>query len=913
MSVAASAHRDSFETRHFQGRRVARFLGIFLLYSTTLAAIDPHQSITQMHHTAWSAKEGVIGEVTAIAQTTDGFIWLGTTGGLLRFDGSEFERYKPEIGSFPEPRWVSALLATPDGGLWIGSLSGGASFLERGRLRNFAESEGLPPGRVRSFAQDNEGAIWAATASGLRYFDGHRWQLIGKDGSPSGLPSRSPSSVAVNRDGLWVSDSKEGVFLLPTGTRQFREMTPQQVAGYLPTFAEAGEEGTWLWMPESLALRRFPARAPAGNRSLRGVANSAGMFLVDRDGSGWMMTRGYGVWRIPVANDLIDRFSPNDPAIEKFSENEGLTGATVYCAMEDREGDIWVGTLGGLDRFRPRNVALTEFQSVATERMQLVAGDKGEVWASSPQGLWDARSGKQVRGAPSDIHFSFRDPKGPIWFWSEQGSTGDLWRWSGGQFLRATSPSRWNSSPAADVWVPARGPVRALTRDGSGDLWVSMRGGGVFRLHDGVWSRIEILKDAVEMTAYGAVCDGLGRVWLAYPERSEIGLWDHGAIRIFSADTGLNVGAVTQIAYADGNIWAGGESGLAFYAQGRFHTVEPAGGAQFGLIAGIAGASASGLWLSTTTEIIHIPRSEVSEVLQDLRHKVQYETFDPVSDLAERPSATSDTPAVMGTDGILWFATPRGVIRLDPAHLHRNLTPPQVAIRSVNANGKSWSVFTPIALPPYTTSLRIGYSVLSFSVPERVRSRYRLLESETEWHDAGSRAEARYDTLGPGRYTFQVMARNNDGVWNKEEASLNFTIQPAFHQTFWFRCLYAVVGVTVLWAIYRLRLRRMAAAMGVRFDERLAERTRIARDFHDTLLQTLQGSKMVADDALSEEADPAQLRRAVVLLAGWLGQAIQEGREALSSLRSSTTEDNDLAAALRRAGDESRLLRPIEF
>ncbi len=234
--------------------------------------------------------------------------------------------------------------------------------------------------------------------------------------------------------------------------------------------------------------------------------------------------------------------------------------------------------------------------------MQLVAGDSGEVWASSPRGLWDARSGKQVRGSPANIHFSFRDPGGPIWFWSEQGSGGDLWRWESGQFQRATSPSRANSDPAADRWVPAKGPVRALTRDGSGDLWVSIRGGGVFRLHDGVWNRVEILKDALEMTAYGAICDGQGRVWLAYPERRQIGLWDHGEIRLFSAKTGLNVGAVTQIAYADGNIWAGGESGLAFYAEGGFHTVEPAGGAEFGLVAGIAGASDSGLWLSTPTE-----------------------------------------------------------------------------------------------------------------------------------------------------------------------------------------------------------------------------------------------------------------------------------------------------------------------
>jgi hypothetical protein len=223
------------------------------------------------------------------------------------------------------------------------------------------------------------------------------------------------------------------------------------------------------------------------------------------------------------------------------------------------------------------------------------------------------------------------------------------------------------------------------------------------------------------MTAYGAVSDSQGRIWLAYPEFREIALWDHGSVQLFSAENGLNIGAITQIAYTGGQVWAGGEFGLAFYSQGRFHTVETTSGAEFRLVAGIAGAPNSGLWLSTDTEIVHIPQNEVSLVIQDPSHRVQYETFDPISDLAERPSDTSDTPAVMGNDGILWVATARGVIRVDPAHLHRNLIPPLVAIRNVIANNKSNSVYAPIILPPHTTNLRIGYSVLSFPIPETSR------------------------------------------------------------------------------------------------------------------------------------------------------------------------------------------------
>jgi signal transduction histidine kinase/ligand-binding sensor domain-containing protein len=899
--------------RLFQLERFALFLSIFLLSCANLAAIDPHQPITQMHHTAWGAKEGVIGEVLAIAQTSDGFIWVGTTGGLLRFDGSEFERYKPDVDSFPQPSWVSALLATPDGGLWIGNLSGGASFLKRGRITNYGEPEGMPPGRVRAFAQDSYGTIWAATAGGLAFFDGHRWLWVGKDGNPPGSSSDPPSSVAVNRQGVWVSYAEKGVFWMPRGARTFQQVTSQNIAGYLPTFTEPDGDGMWLWVPESEALLRLPARISRENRPLQDIANSAGMFLIDRDGSGWMMTRGDGVWRIPDANRISGLAPPSDPSIERFSENEGLTSATVYCSMEDREGDIWVGTQAGLDRFRPRNAAWTELQPVATGRMQLVAGDRGEVWASSPKGLWDARSGKQVRGSPPNIHASFRDSQGPIWFWSEQGISGDLWRWEGGQFQKAMSPSRQNSNPAADKWVPAKGPVRALTRDGSGDLWVSIRGGGVFRLHDGVWNRIEVAKDALEMTAYGAICDDQGRVWLAYPERRQIALWDHGAIRMFSAETGLNIGAITQIAYTEGQIWAGGETGLAIYTKEGFHTVEPAGGTGFGLVAGIAGSPGSGLWLSTASEIVHIPQNEVSRVIQDWSHKVQYETFDPVTDLAERPSATSDTPAVMGTDGILWVATPKGVTRIDPAHLHRNLIPPQIAVRNVTANGRSYSIYVPIALPPLTADLRIGYSVLSFPIPERVRSRYRLLGYDKEWHDGGNRVDASYDNLAPGLYTFQVVARNNDGVWNEAGSSLQFTIQPAFYQTAWFQLLYVLAGAILVWLLYRLRLRHVAGTIRQRAEARADERVRIARDLHDTLLQGVQGLTLHFHVAAQQLPEDSRTRKSMERALATADRILVEGRDRINRLRTEHLTHTDLTDAFEAVAADLNHEQRVRF
>ena len=197
-------------------------------------------------------------------------------------------------------------------------------------------------------------------------------------------------------------------------------------------------------------------------------------------------------------------------------------------------------------------------------------------------------------------------------------------------------------------------------------------------------------------------------------------------------------------------------------------------------------------------------------------------------------------------------------------------------------------------------------------MPEKVRFRYRLEGVDKDWQDAGTRREAFYTRLGPGEYHFRVIACNNDGVWNEEGAHLDFNIAPAWYQTIWFLALCIATGLLILWALYRMRLQQVAKAMSVRFDDRLAERTRIARDLHDTLLQTIQGSKLVADSALKQSADPSRMRGALEQLSIWLGRATEEGRAALNSLRTSTTETNDLAEAFRRAIGECRIENSME-
>ena len=226
---------------------------------------------------------------------------------------------------------------------------------------------------------------------------------------------------------------------------------------------------------------------------------------------------------------------------------------------------------------------------------------------------------------------------------------------------------------------------------------------------------------------------------------------------------------------------------------------------------------------------------------------------------------------------------------LDPEQLYNNSLPPPVHIEEISADGKRYSLENQPQLSALTRDLQIDYTALSFSVPQKVRFRYMLEGHDTGWQEVEGRRQAFYTDLGPGKYRFRVVGSNNDGVWNTEGDSLQFSVLPAWYQTTWFKFLFRSCNHLHYWALYRLRLRRVAHALSMRFDERLAERTRIARDLHDTFLQTVQGSKMVADDALDTPLDPSRMRKALEQLSGWLQQAIDEGRAALNSLRTSAT------------------------
>jgi signal transduction histidine kinase len=317
-------------------------------------------------------------------------------------------------------------------------------------------------------------------------------------------------------------------------------------------------------------------------------------------------------------------------------------------------------------------------------------------------------------------------------------------------------------------------------------------------------------------------------------------------------------------------------------------------------IYGLIFDSRDALWLYGQCGLVKIENIELQAWWEHPEKLVMVELYDVFD--GTRPSNTPFRPsASLAPDGRLWFANENVVQMIDPAHVAGNTLPPPVNVEKVVADRVSYAPRRDLRLPPRPRDLEIDFTALSFVAPQKVRFRYKLEGRDPDWQEAGTRRQAFYSDLGPGKYRFRVMACNNDGIWNQEGAVLDFSIAPAWYQTNWFRLLSIVTGLFVVWSLYRLRVRQIASGISARFDERLAERTRIARELHDTLLQTIQGSKMVADDALERSGDPVSLRRAIEKLSIWLGQAVNEGRAALNSLRTSTTQNNDLTEAFRRA------------
>jgi signal transduction histidine kinase/ligand-binding sensor domain-containing protein len=867
-----------------------------LMACVCCSAQDWERTIAQFQHTAWGAKEGAPDQIFALAQTEDGYLWIGTGDGLYRFDGATFERYEPRSGGRLPNGLTFRLWSNDRGELWIGARSI-VRTLKDGNLRTYTTEDGVPEGMVFGFAEDPRGTMWVASLGGLARLEGNRWKKVGDDWN---FPGHTAQTIFLDREGtLWVATENTLVFL-PSGAKAF-----QPTGSHIGQVYQIGQAPNGkLWMAETTrSVRPIPVGSrllPPDETEIR--VGSAGI-LLDRAGALWMTTIGDGLRRAPHPERLRGKPTRFSKVVESFTAKDGLTDDYAISILQDREGNIWVGTHNGLDRFRKSDFVPVALP-VPLRQSQMVAGEGGDLWLQGMNldarvhgghaitQLWDRvrrsgpiTKGHEIIGPPEQPHASYHDSSGRIWWISDR----NLQCFENDRFRKFPLPEALSShSGQEDI---------QFTEDGSGVLWVAASNAGLFSMKNGVWTHFEA-PGAVPPTPQAAYTDGLGRAWFGY-HGGEIVLIDNGTMHLISPK-----GALENVAAINGrgqHIWVGGDFGLAFFDGSGFRQVTTVDASTLGGVREVEEARDGGLWLGHPRGVIYIAESEIQHFLSDPDYRVHYELFDATDGLPG--TFHSETHEAQGTDGRLWFAASEGLAWLDPAHLSRNTLPPPVVIRSLTADGKPYPYWTHAELPPLTRSLQIQFTALSLSIPERVRFRYKLEGQDKDWQDGGSRREVSYGNLDPRKYRFHVIACNNDGVWNETGATLNFSVLPAWHQTILFRSGCVVIFLTLLWALYQLRLRQLEGQFHQRLEARVEERTRIARELHDTLLQSFHGV-LFRLQAVSDQISGGPIKQQLDSTIDQAAAAITEGRDAVQDLRSSTVVTNSLAVDISALGQE---------
>ena len=839
--------------------------------------------VTQYGHAKWTLRDGGLpGYPRSIAQTRDGFLWLATDFGLQRFDGVRFTSWEPPPGS-PLPGIAVRLLATQDGGLWIGTDQGLARWND-GVLSAYRELDGE---YVYALAEDRDGVVWAGTNGGR---DNARLCSIRDEtiycDDDEGALGRFVLALHEDEAGdLWVGAA--------TGLWRWGEAAPTQypVAGSLGAINALVDDGRGAIV---VAMARQLGRLVDGtvepflaDSDLEEVKPTA--LLRDRHGALWIGTQGNGLLHV------------HDGRTDRFSRDDGLSGDFVVDIFEDRERNVWVGTPGGLDRFRDVAVGkLSTRQGLDNDTvLSVLATSDGDVWMSTVSGLERWSDGAVQRyaipgvGATESIGSLFKDGRGRMWVSSSLG----LFSFEPG----ATRPER------ADL--PTR-HVQAFAEDAGGTVWVSDSTSGLLAL-GGDDAEVVPWSTFGGNHARALFADPSGGLWLGFVGGGVSRLENGRIQRTYTSADGLGAGDVNNI-HDDrqGALWVATEGGLSRIAGGRVDTLDVRNGLPCDAVKWSVEDLAGALWLQTNCGLVRVERDELDGWISDPASTVDLVAYDASDGAVGYADLGSYGPKVTkAADGRLWFAGFDGVGIVDPRRLPSNPVPPPVHIEQVVADGVTHAPPALARLPARVRDVSIEYTALSLGAPEKVAFRYRLEGRDDDWVEAGNRRQAFYTDLPPGSYRFRVIAANDRGLWNEDGAAWAFSIAPAYYQTNAFRLAVVTSVILGLTLLYRLRLRRVTAQLHARLQERLDERARVAQALHDTLFQGFVSSSMqlyaVADEIVDEGA-----RSKLTRVLRRMNRVIDEGRESVSGLRVPVYDD--LESALARDAEHFKGERQID-
>ena len=845
----------------------------------------------------WTVRDGLPqGSVYDIVQTRDGYLWLATLGGLVRFDGVHFIVFeKANAPGIASNRFMT-LFEDRDGALWAGTEDGGVTRYAGGRFRTYSHRDGLPHDRVRAIDQDERGAILVLTDRGIARMSGERFERLSVAAEMPLNPEATPG--VARHAGISLRD-RDGLHTFFRGRHHAFHGLGEITSRYLD------QQGTlWGFRGHDAALFRI-----AGGTATRHVPPQpiplAGKNVVavheDRQRNLWISVDGEGVTRI------------GRDGITQFTAENGLAGPAIAAIFEDREGNLWMGSLlAGLSRFRHRVVTnISKRDGLPDDNIYpLLQTRSGDVlvgmWGS---GLCAVRHGKvdprSHRLGGTHILSLLEDRSGAIWAGGAPGS--GLVRIEGDRVVPVALDDRSHA-------------VSVLHQDRRGVVWAGT-GGGLIAFLPGGARRYGMREGLPHADVRAIVEEPDGTMWIG--TRGGVARFDGRRFRIFSEREGLSSNHVRAL-HRDvaGAIWVGTyDGGLNRIAKGRITVVQKKDGLFDNGVFAIVDDGLGHFWMTSNRGIYRTRQADLNEFAAGRRrivHSVGYGVEDGM--LSPDCNGNAQPPASRTSDGQLWFPTQRGIAVIDPARLRTNTAPPPVVIETVTADDASYPGGPALEMPRGTRRMRIDYTALSFIKPEQMRFRSRLEGLEGEWVEAGTQRTAFYTHLPPGRYVFRVVAANSDGVWNERGATMAIAVLPPFWRTPWFFTLAVIAGATALLALHYWRVRRLERERAAEqsFLRRLmlseeAERTRIAAELHDSLGQSLM---VISNRAIMAKRDAERGRpfdEHLARIAETTLQAADEVREIAHNLHPQLLERLGLTRALHTMLDRARTASTLEI
>jgi signal transduction histidine kinase/ligand-binding sensor domain-containing protein len=843
--------------------------------------------VSQYLHTSWTAEEGYFpgSGVTnhGIAQTSDGYLWILSSTGLFRFDGARFLEWTPPKGEpFPGSP-PSQLLASSDGSLWIGG-HGVAQLTANGTWHPYPELDSLS--RVR-LGEDKNGVIWvgAEKPAGPEGYSLYRLDQ-GKFAA-----YKQPDFVGLalfplfsDRQGRFWVDSDKGIWRILPGPPHLVLKKPAPTSD----FSEDSSGG--LLYENQDRIRKLSADGSSEDYldKLQKHPLIIRTMMLDREGDLWIGTRGQGIVHL------------HEGRIDRFTSLDGLSSDVVESVYEDHEGNVWVATPRSIEKFsKPAVARLTRKQGLSGDSTFSVLRDQHQrTWIGTADGF-NVFAGDQIvrpnPQLPNDPGLALIETK-----------AGRLLMTTGTRNAVSTRRSgHLVPGVGGGSWLEGYGNIFSLIEGSDGTLWAVSQQLGLLHLREN-GDLIEAVNDA----AWGdyALSVALDRtrdgIWFTTHNGKVFFLKSGKIIEHYGRDNGIPEQPVRVVQVDDdGAVWLTGTQGLMRLMHHQVTTLGVRNGLPCERIHWMRRDQDHQVWLYTVCGLLSFSGDDLSAWIAEPSHRIE---ITHRLDNTEGVESTSVSPwysPMTGTtaDGRILFAMRSGVGVFDPRHLGQNDLPPPVYIEDITADGQPIARAAQTALPARTGAIHITYTALSFVAPRRVQFRYRLKGYDSNWSAPVSLREVTYTKLPPANYQFQVIACNNNGVWNTQGASLNFFVAPAWYQTLWFRALVVLAALGLLSALYLTRISLIRREIHLRFEGRMTERMRIARELHDTLLQSLQGLILNFSNFSMQATAPPEVRKEIEDALDRAELLVISGRARIQNLRGESAHTGDFASALSAA------------